>query len=117
MSDKARRKELVAQYKQNHPEAGVYRIVNRRNGKVLLGSAPNLASVRNKLEFARSTNSPGALDMKLRKDIAEHGLDAFELEILDVLETPPEMTSAEIRDDLAALEDLWREQQDQALLY
>lgn len=39
MNDKARRKELLAQYKQTHPEAGVYRIINGENGKVLLGSA------------------------------------------------------------------------------
>ncbi len=40
MSDKARRKELMAQYKQTQPEAGVYRIINNKNNKVLLGSTP-----------------------------------------------------------------------------
>ncbi len=117
MSDKARRKELVAQYKQTHTEAGVYRIVNTRTNKALLGSALNLASVRNKLEFARSTSSPGVLDRRLSKDIREFGLDAFALEILDVLETRPEMTREEILEELSVLEQLVREQLDPALLY
>lgn len=117
MNDQARRKELRAQYKQTHPEAGVYRIINSENSKVLLGSSANLASVRNRLAFAKSTNSPGALDQRLRDDIRRFGIDAFSLEILEVLETKPEMTPAEIRDDLAVLEDLWRERQDPALLY
>jgi hypothetical protein len=75
--DKARRKELLTEYKQTHPEAGVYRIVNTQNGRALLGSTPNLASIRNKLEFARSTNTPGALDYRLATDIRRFGLDAF----------------------------------------
>ncbi len=117
MNDQARRKELRAQYKQTHPEAGVYRIINHENSKVLLSSSPNLASVRNRLAFAKSTNSPGALDQRLRDDIRRFGIDAFSLEILEVLETKPEMTPAEIRDDLAVLEELWRERQDPLLLY
>jgi hypothetical protein len=117
MNDQVRRKELRAQYKQSHPEAGVYRIINRENNKVLLGSSPNLASVRNRVAFAKSTNSPGALDQRLREDIRRFGIDAFSLEILEVLDTKPEMTPAEIRDDLAVLEELWRERQDHALLY
>ncbi len=117
MSDKARRKELVAQYRQTHPEAGVYRIVNREYGKTLLASMSNLASSRNKLDFARSPNTPSVLDQRLSKDIRELGMEAFTQEVLEVLETTPEMTPAQIRDDLAALETLWREKLDPALLY
>lgn len=117
MIDKARRKELVGEYKRTHPEAGVYRLVNMCSGKALLGSSPNLASMRNKLAFAKSTNSPGALDYRLREDIKQYGLDAFSLEIVDVLDIRPEMTADQIRDDLTALEDLWREQQNPALGY
>jgi hypothetical protein len=117
VNDKARRKELVAQYKRTHPEAGVYRIVNARNNKALLGSALNLASVRNKLDFARSTNSPGALDWHLRRDIRQFGMDAFSLEVLNVLETGPEMTPADTQKDLAVLEEIWRDQIDASLQY
>jgi hypothetical protein len=77
----------------------------------------NLPSVQNKLEFARRTNGTGGLDHRLTKEIRELGIEAFSLEILEVLETRPEMTDAEIRADLATLEDLWREKLDPALLY
>ena len=71
MTEQARRQELRTPYKQSHPEAGVYRIVNSRNDKVLLGSTPNLASIRNKLEFARSAGSSGVLDWRLREDLRQ----------------------------------------------
>ena len=117
MTEQARRKELLAQYKQSRPEAGVYRIVNTHNNKVLLGSTPNLASIRNKLEFAKSTRMPVVLDHRLGNDIRQYGIDAFALEVLEVLEAKPETTSAEILRELATLEALWREKLDPSLLY
>lgn len=120
MPEKNRRRELVAEYKRSHPEAGVYRVVNSQNGKQLLGFALNLGSVRSKIEFARSTNSSsglGALSHKLLADARQFGLEAFSLEILEVLDIRPEQTDAEIRADLAALEALWREKLDPATLY
>lgn len=53
---------------------------NSGNTKSLLGSALNLASVRNRFAFARSTNSPGGLDLRLSKDIRQFGFAAFSLE-------------------------------------
>jgi hypothetical protein len=117
MSDKERRKELRTQYKQNRPEAGVYRIVNGVNGKALLGSAANLGGVRGKMDFARTTGMLGTFFLRLQEDIRAYGLDAFSLEILEVLEVTPTMTDADIRRDLATLEALWREKFDPALLY
>lgn len=117
MRDRARRKELLAQYKKRQPDAGVYRIVNSKNNKSLLGSARDLANIRNKMEFATSTNMPGVLDQRLRKDILAFGINAFSLEILEVLDTKPGMTTEEIQGDIATLEELWRERLDPALLY
>jgi hypothetical protein len=117
MDQKSRRRQLVSEYKQTHPEAGVYRIVNSQNGKVLLGSSPNLPSVRSKMEFGRSTGSPGVFGYKIAPDIRQFGIEAFSLEILEVLDTRPEMTQAEILADLKTLEELWRERQDPSLLY
>jgi len=117
MTEQSRRKELRAQYDQATPEGGVYRIVNTRTGKALLGSAINPASIRHKVQFAQSTRSAGALDQRLSKDIRQFGLDAFALEILEQLEITPTMTPAEISADLAALEALWREKSDPELLY
>ncbi len=109
MSDRSRRKELVSEYKLTRREAGVYRIVNTSSGKALLGSSTNLDSVRNKMEFARKTNSPGTLGYQLKADVERLGIDAFALEILEVLDVTPEMTDAQVRADLQTLEQLWRE--------
>lgn len=139
MTDQARRKELRTKYQQTRPEAGVYRILNSQNGRALLGSAANLAGVRSKLEFARSVD--GVLDQRPGKDVSQFatwlggrggargsaqrfgedlrqfGIGAFSLEVLEVLETGPEMTAGEILEDLAALEELWREKLESSLLY
>jgi hypothetical protein len=117
MDDRARRRELTAHYKQTHPQAGVYRIVNTRTGRALLGSAPNLAGARNRFAFSKSVNMPGGLDHRLRADAAHYGIDAFELEVLEAFDPKPELTAAEIRAELTTLEALHRESQDPALLY
>jgi hypothetical protein len=117
VTEKAQRKALLAEYKQHRPAAGVYRIVNQRTQRALLGSSLNLPSVQAKLEFARSTNTPSALDHRLGPDIRQFGLAAFTFEVLEILETTPEMTPAQIQADLAALETLWRERQDPDRLY
>ncbi len=141
MTDYAHRKELVAQYKQARPRAGVYRIVNRLNQRALLGSSTNLPSVQSKLEFAKSVHAVGASSQqagdgiqqlgtwlrgdrgsmasaqRLSDDIRQFGIDAFSMEVLEMLEVAADMTAEQVREDLAALEDLWREQLDATLLY
>jgi hypothetical protein len=109
MNEKSRRREILQHYKHTMAEAGVYRIVNSKNGRALLGSTPNLQGIRNKLKFAQSTSMPGALDHRLRQDISQYGIDVFSMEVLEILETTPEMTPQDIRDDLDILEKLWRE--------
>ena len=69
------------------------------------------------MEFATSTNMPGVLDQRLRKEINQFGIAAFSLEVLEVLDIKPGMTAEEIQRDLATLEELWREKMDPALLY
>ncbi len=117
MVDRNRRKQLASDYKQTRREAGIYRITNRENGKSLVASSTNLDSVRSKMEFARTTNSPGVLGYQLKSDVLKFGIEAFALEILEVLEVQPEMTDVQIRADLRTLEQLWREKYDQDQLY
>ena len=109
MTDRSRRRELAAQYRDRPREAAVYIIRSRATGQGLLGSTPDLASLRNRLEFARTTGMGGALDGRLAAEVRLHGVEAFELEILDVLEPRAGSTEAEMAADLAALESLWRE--------
>jgi hypothetical protein len=115
--DKARRKALTEQFQQAPPEAGVYRILNLRSGRALLGSTANLAGIRNRFEFARSSKSPAALDRRLQEDVASLGWDAFSLEVVDTIDVTPVMTREEVAADLATLEALWREKMDPSQLY
>lgn len=117
MTDRARRKALRHHYEETRPEAGVYRIVNQETGKSLLGSSTNLPAERNKLAFARKTNSTGALDYRLHKDFRQLGPDAFSFEFLETLEITSEMTPRQVADDLATLEELWREKFERGQLY
>lgn len=117
MTDAARRKELAADYKRTRTEAGVYQVRNTASGRMLLGASMNLPAMRNRLAFARSTGSASALDPRLKADATQYGIAAFEFEVLEVLEAALEATTAEVRRDLDALETLWRERLDPALLY
>jgi hypothetical protein len=115
--DKARRKELSERFRQAPADVGVYRILNLRTGRFLLGSSTNLAGFRNRFEFAQSNGSAGALDARLGEDIARYGLAAFAFEVLDTLEVRPETELEQVAADAASLAALWREKFDPALLY
>jgi len=117
MSEQQRRKDLVAEYQRNGPEAGVWRIVDGVTGKALIGTSTNLSGTKNRFEFAQSTNTIGGLDHRLHADAKEHGFAAFRVEVVEVLERRPEATEDEVRADLAALEALVREGIDPDLLY
>ena len=109
MTSPGRRRELRAQFEQRQPRVGVYALRNAVTGRRLVASTTDLDAVRNRLEFARATGSPGALDGRLAADVRRHGIDAFVLDVLDTLALTPGMTPGDVRKDLAALEQLWRE--------
>ncbi|MFI5261455.1 MAG: GIY-YIG nuclease family protein [Candidatus Limnocylindrales bacterium] len=109
MTSAERRRELRARYDQRDREAGVYGLRNTATGRVLLATSIDLTAVRNKVEFARATGTPSALDGRLAADIREFGIDTFTFEVLDVLDVTPEMSVDDVRADLVALEQLWRE--------
>jgi hypothetical protein len=109
MDDLPDRRALKAEYRERRPDAAVYRIVNTRTGKSLLGTTPNVESFRNRMEFAKSTGSLGVVNGRLTADVREFGIDAFALEILEVLRPSPEQSRPEWLADLNLLEQLWRE--------
>ncbi len=117
MNDQSRRRELVAQYKETRPEAGVYRIVNTHSGRAFLASTMSLARDQNRFAWAKSTNTASALDRRLVADFRALGPGAFTLEILETLQPDPARTDAELRSDLKALEELWRERLSTEPLY
>lgn len=109
------KRELSKAYKQARLRGGVYTVTNAITGRYLIGHALNLASVRNRFEFACATGSP--FDYKLRADWSRLGAGAFRLDVLEELEQGPDQGEAEFRDDLAMLEQLQRADLDQSLEY
>ena len=103
MSD---RKALSKDYKERKLVGGVYLIRNTQSGKYLIGHAVDLASVRNRFQFAVATGS--AVDPRVRADWAAFGAQAFTLDILEELEQGPDQTRAQLETDLVALEQLRR---------
>ncbi|MDF2545383.1 MAG: hypothetical protein K0R93_281 [Anaerosolibacter sp.] len=109
MSTQLNRKELIAQYKEMKHDAGVYRIVNHQTGEYFLSSNSDIQSIYNKFDFAKKVKSYDAVHKKLANPMKEYGFDSFSIEVLELLDVTPEMTTAEIKKALKVLEDLWRE--------
>ncbi len=109
------RREQSKAYKERKRLGGVYTITNTQTGKYLIGHAADLASVRNRFEFAGATGS--AVHPKLQKDWGELGARAFALEVLEELEQKPGQSVAEFLDDLETLERLWRAKLDASQAY
>jgi hypothetical protein len=107
--DRDRRRQLADEYRLRPREAAVYLIRDGRSGRALLASTPDLASLRNRFDFALATGTASAIDGRITTAIAPDGLDALSLEVIDVLEVDATATEAQVRDDLAALEAAWRE--------
>ncbi len=100
------RREAVRQYKETPRPMGVFRVHNRTNGKSLVGSTSDLPSMLNRQRF--QLESGGHPNRALQQDWNEMGPDAFDFEVLDVLE-PIDEPGYEPTADLRALETMWRE--------
>lgn len=109
------RKTLGKAFKERKLVGGVYAITNTANGKYIVGHTANLASIKNRFQFAVTTGA--TVDPRMRQDWAELGAQAFRLDVLEELEQGPEQTQAQFMDDLAALEQLRRADLDPSLEY
>ncbi|RNB86020.1 DUF2087 domain-containing protein [Brevibacillus panacihumi] len=98
-----RRQVLKMQYKETKPQAGVYQIKNVKNGKVLIMSSPNLKTMNGKKFMLQQGTFPNPM---LQKDLEEWGADAFEFEVLEVLEDKNE-PGFRVSDALEKLEEKW----------
>ena len=99
-----KRKEIIRKYKENPPPAGIFRITNNVNGKILIGKGLNVQGKINsnlaQLKFGGHRNK------ELQKDWNRYGPEVFSFEVLDYLKEDaahPERHA----DELAALEELW----------
>jgi biotin operon repressor len=95
---------LKRQYKENPPSAGIYRITNRANGKILVGKAMN---AQGKLNGQRAQLKWGShRNKELQRDWKECGEDQFAFEVIDLLEQPAD-PAQDMGSELSALEELW----------
>ena len=83
---------------------GIYRVLNRANGKALVGSSVNLPAILNRHQAQLKMGVHQ--NRTLQADWEEFGPDAFEFEVLDVLK-PPDQPDYAPADDLRVLEEMW----------
>lgn len=106
--DKERRKALLAAYKTRTVIGGIYRLVNTENGLYYLQSTDDMQATRNWFEscriFGDCTLPP------IQEDWRKYGMDAFQLEELDLLEKKETQSRQEFQKDLKALLELWSDQ-------
>lgn len=109
MDESTSRRALKAEFRERRPDAGVYRILNARTGRSLIGTTTNIRAMRNRVAFAKSTQSVGGMDGRLAADLRKHGFDAFSFEVLETVPVAPEKSRESLTSDLEVLEGLWRE--------
>lgn len=102
--DKKDRKQLLEQYKQIKTYMGVIQISNTSNGKIYIGSYPNL---KNKwMVLQGSLNSGTHFNSRLQEDWKRFGPEAFTYQVLEE-KTTDEV--ADVRWELKQMEARWLE--------
>nr|WP_294914360.1 GIY-YIG nuclease family protein [uncultured Neokomagataea sp.] len=78
------RKAAVAAYKERKVEAGIYAIRCTSSDQVWVGSAPDLATIQNRIWFTlRQGSDP---HRSLQEAWITHGSDAFSFEIVEKMD-------------------------------
>ncbi|NLV20450.1 MAG: GIY-YIG nuclease family protein [Syntrophomonadaceae bacterium] len=100
-------KEMKQRYKQNPPRGGVYQIKNLVNGKIFIGSNPNVEAKIRARQFEMKMGGNNFIK-DLQADLQEFGFDNFAFEVLEYLD--PDEKSLEVdREELSLLEAIWLE--------
>jgi group I intron endonuclease len=101
------RKDINREYKERIKPAGVYRVKNTVNGKVLLGSSLNLEGPLNRHKFMLKIGSH--TNKELQKDWDEFGPEKFVFEVLEEIKIK-EDPNFNLKDELTLLEQIWLEE-------
>ncbi|WP_052702786.1 GIY-YIG nuclease family protein [Paenibacillus beijingensis] len=92
-----RRKMLVAQYQEQEREMGVYRIVNRKNGRSFIDSTLNMKGAWQRDRFMLDMG--GHPNKELQQEWKATGGEGFEFELLEIYD-PGEKVTFDYRDVL-----------------
>ena len=97
------KKELKEEYKQVKFKMGAFRVTNKANGKVFIGSSPDLAAIwyAQKLQLGMGIHP----NKELQKDWNHFGSENFTFEILEELKNSDD-TKTDFSKEVKALEDL-----------
>ena len=98
------RKELIRQYKETPPPAGVFAIRNTIDGKALVSASVNMPGMLNRMRFQLEMGS--APFPELQADWNRLGESAFTFETLDTLE-PSDDPAADTQEELDELLGMW----------
>ena len=109
------RKKLREEYKQRVVTGGVYRIVNKQNGKYYLAASVDLRGDKNLFDFSVITKSSPVLH--LQKEWQKYGGSSFDFEVLEEAEKKAEQSGKEFKEDMRVLAQLWAEKFDSTLAY
>ncbi len=111
MTDGQRKRDLKRAYKERPRPAGIYKIENTVDGKLLLGSSLDLDGSLERHRFMLQCESHR--NAGLQADWKRLGPDAFAFEILEVVE-PSRAPDFDLDDELTLLELLWIDRIDAA---
>ncbi|KPJ99951.1 MAG: hypothetical protein AMS20_15510 [Gemmatimonas sp. SG8_28] len=100
------RKALIRQYKETPRPAGVYRVLNTRSSKALVGTSPDAPAMLNRIRAQLRMGAHPNRD--LQQDWSSDGPDGFIFEVLDVLE-PKDGADTDPAEELRLLEEMWIE--------
>ncbi len=97
---------MVRRYKETPRPAGVYRVLHKPSGRMLLGSSPDAPAMLNRIRTQLRLHAHG--NRRLQSDWDADGPEAFDFEVLDLL-PPPDSPGYDPAEDLGLLLKLWEE--------
>ncbi len=104
MTDK---RDLKMQYKNMKQPMGIYRITNKVNGRIFIGSSKTVDKVWNRISFQLQNRSYP--QRELQEDYVRYGKDAIVFDVVDYLTPREEEPDYDYTYDLKTLLDIWIE--------
>ncbi|WP_372812927.1 DUF2087 domain-containing protein [Paenibacillus sp.] len=101
---KERRKELVRAYQEKEQQIGVFRFVNGKNGKALVGASKNLEAMERRLPFELKMGA--SRNVQLQKDWNEADEGDFTFEVLERLKLRKD-SFQDVNHELHVMESKW----------
>ena len=103
-----RRRELKREYMETEKLIGAFKIVNKVNNKIFVGTGINLEAVFNSYRF-QMTYGVLLQNRELSEDWKKYGEENFSFEIVDLIKQNPD-PKYNYKKDLEVLEELWLEE-------